>query len=36
MQSINAGDPVKNLRDIQRSAGSRWVGDGFPVAAGRL
>lgn len=31
MQSINAGNPVKNLRDIRRSAGSHWVGDGFPV-----
>ena len=31
MQTINKEKPVKKLRCIQRSAGSHWVGNGFPV-----
>jgi redox-sensitive bicupin YhaK (pirin superfamily) len=31
MQTINKEKSVKKLRCIQRSAGSHWVGNGFPV-----
>jgi len=31
MQSINKEKSVKKLRCIQRSTGSHWVGNGFPV-----
>lgn len=31
MQSTNQEKSVKKLRSIQRSAGSHWVGNGFPV-----
>ena len=31
MQSKNGTSSIKKLQSIQRSAGSHWVGDGFPV-----
>jgi len=31
MSTINKEKTVKKLRCIQRSAGSHWVGNGFPV-----
>jgi redox-sensitive bicupin YhaK (pirin superfamily) len=31
MQPANAGSSLKKLHDIQRGAGSHWVGNGFPV-----
>jgi hypothetical protein len=31
LSTINKEKPVKKLRSIERSAGSHWVGNGFPV-----